>query len=338
MLLKIPLKKKSSNKTETLPEKSNINDIPKPFIDKISIIVDLPPRARHHVHQEFFSNINDKDVYKDAPKAMFKDFKIAKRIALPSLSVKLTDDAKANKSIVKKYPLIQLAYDKKAKQAHKLRLEFVPVDLGKQGMQELANEISGLMHDGWDYLLQHGRVTRLDITVDFPNLTTEDIHFLPQQMLTYTTWKSNGKLETITCGKRKGNQTLIYDRGAKRTAFKQSSEGKNGVRIERRLVKKMSTLLVSELTNFSNPFSAMSFVSDLGILPPPKLPSSSEWIWPMFCDSVKQRSLQGALALLSEERRTQFRTHLKLYSADWWKPDLMWAHWKEMLKEMHLSK
>ncbi len=340
MPLTFVYKSKSSNKTETLPEKSSINFIPKPFIDKISIVVDLLSRNGHDFYTQFFTDIAETDVYKDAPKAKFGGFKTAKRIALPSLVKKLTSDPKANKSIIKKYPLIQLAYDKKIKQVKKLRLEFVPVDLGKQGMQELADEISGLMHDGWDYLLQHGRVTRLDVTVDFPHLSTEDIHFLPQQMLAYTTWELNGKRQTITSGKKQGNQTLIYDRGAKRTAMGQSAEGKNGVRIERRLtkIKEKPSLQVAQLTNFPNPFLVLSFVQDLSVLPQPMLPKSSEWIWTMFCDSVKQRSLQGALALLSEARRTQFRSHLKLHGSHWWQPELIWEEWKPMLKELLLSK
>lgn len=332
----IPKKKKvtASNKPESLPEKpettsqeiaSSPNSLslqfPVPFIDKISIIV-CPDKDRGHaMYQEVFADINQKDYFVDAQKPK-GGYQFAKRIVLQT--------AEKNKY----FPLIQFRYSKEQKLIERFRLEFVPVDLGPEGMEELHMVLGGLIEDGWDYVRKHGKVTRVDVSIDIPNVSMENFLLLSHQGISSRTWSMGGQLQTIVYGKNTGNQTIVYDRGVKRKALKQSNEGKQGTRLERRLVK-LPELTVAKLSNLPNPFAKLVLLEKLPAHPPPSAKSHPQkGNWQMFCDSVQVRQLSNALALLSEEKRTEYRKHIKQNATSWWDVDAMWSSWESVLKEM----
>jgi hypothetical protein len=318
MPLNITYVKKPSNKTQTLPE--NPPKAPKPFIDKITVVLDpATERDAYYTHHELFTVLDDKELCKDAGKgAKWGPYKVAKRLMLPSL----VDE--------KKYPLLQYAYS--GQKADQLRLEFVPVDLGHDGMTGLHAALAMMVNGGWGYFVKHGRVTRIDVTVDIPNTRMDQFLFLPQQALTTMQWNVDGHLQSLVFGKENGNQTLIYSRSAKRLAKGQDWAGKPEVRIERRL-RNLKNMKVSGLPSLPNPFSAMQMTLNL----PGPPPDGKDWEWSIFEDSVKIRGLNAALALLPEERRTKYRKHLAAHPQPWWNPDAIWAQWPAMLDELKIA-
>jgi hypothetical protein len=317
MPIKMIYNKKPSNKRETLPE--NPPKAPSPFIDKISVVLDpASERDAQDIHAELFPILEDAEVFKNAGKgAKWGPYKVAKRLKLPNL----VDP--------KKYPLLQYAYS--GKKAEQLRLEFVPVDLGWHGMAELHASL-GMVDGGWGYFIKHGRITRLDVTVDIPGVRMDDFLFLPQQALTTMQWNVDGHLQSLVFGKKSGNQTSIYSRNKKRLAKGQSWSGEPEVRIERRLAN-LKQQKVSSLPSLSNPFTAMQITLNL----PGPPPDGKAWEWSMFADSVKVRGLCAALALLPEERRTKYRKHLAAHPQPWWNPDAIWAQWPAMLDELKIA-
>ena len=113
-----------------------------------------------------WNTIKEKDVFIDVKGGKWGMFRLAKKLALPSVPD------------FKKCPLFQYAYEgkiitpgstetEKAGKAIKMRLEFVPVDLGSKGMLELQSILVTIMPNGWNYVVEHGHVTRLDIAVIF---------------------------------------------------------------------------------------------------------------------------------------------------------------------------
>ena len=92
----------------------------------------------------------------------------------------------------KTWPLYQMGCDGHC--VTKVRIEFVPVDLGPQGLEELHAALFALMDQGWAFVVEHGRITRLDVAVGFPKVTMDQFHFLPQQGATVTQWKQDGGL------------------------------------------------------------------------------------------------------------------------------------------------
>jgi hypothetical protein len=327
----IPVKKKaSSNKSETLSKKSttititkpkkasSANHHPAPFIDKISIVVNPSENVGHDMYMSFFETLEDHTMFVPTPKQKVNGYTYGRRINLQSVID------------FKKRPLLQLKHDKELQQITQFRLEFVPVDLGRDGMDELNLALGELAEDCWQYVLKQGRITRIDIAVDLADLAMNAFLYLPVQKTSVSHWKTNGKLETSIFGQKKGKQLIIYDRGAKRKANGQSALGKTGVRIEHRLTK--VNYKVSEIALIPNPFQKMVLSKRLPAVPPDRAPKESDWL--QFCDSVQVRGLDNALALIPPQRRTVYRDHVKSEAAAWWQPDLIWKQWQPMLSSL----
>ncbi|CAN0654526.1 conserved protein of unknown function [Nitratireductor aquimarinus] len=328
----IILKKKKvggSNKNQTLPK----NDLVKghnetseqscvaPFIDKLSVVIEPPAHMVHDVYEVLLETFFDpSSAYKEAGIGAKKGYRAARRIALDSLEN------------AKKWPLIQANYDKKHKSVERIRLEFVPVDLKHQGLAELNHALLEILEGGWAAVVQHGRVTRIDIAVDLQDVLMDSFLTLPPQAISRTQWASNGQLQTIALGKSKGNQTLVYDRGAKRNAMGQAWKGISGVRVERRLVGQSFPLLT--LSELANPFSSLKLVENLPPPPDGETQAKAPWQWLMFCDSVQVRGLSNALSLLPKDRRQRYKKHLAAHGKLWWQPDQIWSHWPTVAKEL----
>ncbi|MFA7440487.1 MAG: hypothetical protein WCZ66_05905 [Sphingomonadaceae bacterium] len=215
-LLKIPVKKKDgSNKEKTLGEKHPDTVPPSPsqshldtpmafpFIDRISVTLKVPEGEEAYlIHSNIWTQLDDTAVFVQAKKTA--KYRRAWRIKLPSI---------VNAA---HWPHFQYAYE--GKTATGLRIEFVPADLGYEGLLELHSILTSIMPNGWAYFIEHGRVTRIDVTVDLPAARMDEFHFLPTQGATTKVWKSNGELQTFQHGSSKGNHTQIYNRKAKRIA------------------------------------------------------------------------------------------------------------------------
>ena len=208
MAIKLPKKVGFSNKAQTLLKAadkdykeqsvgSEAKKVLTPFIDKISIVVTPKEEDAGNIFNAIWSQADNIEVFQDAPGAKLATYKFAKRICLECVDT------------IKYRPIFQMAYAHK--QTLKLRLEFNPRKLGPLGMEELKTTMVLLLPGGWEYVIERGRITRLDVAVDFPDARPSMFALLPQQGLTSMQWKSNGKLETFVLGKKHGNQTVLYN-------------------------------------------------------------------------------------------------------------------------------
>ncbi len=273
-----------------------------PFIDRISLVLPiLNEQDAIDIHSGIWSNFKDTEVFKTGKAG--GEFKVGKRIVLDCI----TDP--------KKRPLLQYAYDKETHKALKMRLEFVPVDLGPIGLDQLHAVLISMVPDGWSHFVEHAHITRLDVTVDMPGIRMDGFLLLPLQALSSMQFWTDGKLTSITHGKTGGDQTLIYNRTKKRLAKGQTLPGPTQIRVERRLVVSGGKKL-EYLETMPNPFAKLQMVESLPGPPPDEKPER----WLMFEDSVKARGLAAALALLPVERRTQYRKHLAAHPTPWWNP------------------
>jgi hypothetical protein len=342
VLIKIK-KKAPSNKTQTLTDKASAKALtssplaskasaPIPFIDKISVVLDHLSDTAHNqaaknlAHTAYCSLMEGqgaKDDFIDAgSKAKWGTYKWAKRVVLPSVADQ------------KKYPLLQCSYDASTKSLVQLRIEFVPVDIGFEGLEELHSTLGGFLFNGWGTFVKYGRLTRIDVAVDFTAVSIDDFHFLPLQGATTRQWRVNGKLQTYTHGKPNGNHTAVYDRKEKRIAQNKSWHGKEGIRIERR-IKSPPISKLTDLPILPNPFSSMMMVS----LPkaPPSEQSKMLYVWDLFRRAADAQGLTAALALLPVEKRTLYRKHLDAHKQPWWDPEAIWSNWPVMLDELKLA-
>ena len=191
-----PKKKVSSNKEETLdngpatvtpplPSSGPASTVSKLFIDRLSIVLDLDhQQVAHDAYGELMSDQDNKELLIDAGTGgKWKPFQWAKRVVIPSL----VDH--------RKFPLLQCQIDKVAKTVERLRLDFVPIDLGATGMEELALSFAGWFDAGWA-IIKKGTATRLDVAVDMPAGVMGQFHLLPHQGATTRLWGVNGELQT----------------------------------------------------------------------------------------------------------------------------------------------
>lgn len=323
--IKIPAKNAApSNKPQTHPEKP---ELPKPFIDKISINILVPKSTggSEHVgkdiYEAVFTSLDDAELFSKGSVKNFGNFKLGKRIVLDSV----------NKE--KHFPVFHAAYDKVVG-VSRLRLEFVPVDLGPDGIEELKIAVNTFLPDGWAFVLDHGVVSRLDVTVDIPHLSMNAFYFLPQQATATMQYKQKGDLQSVYFGSNQGNQTVVYDRKAKRLQQNSSWNGPQTVRVERRLKNTQKKL--SQLQDLQNPFAGMKLIENVQ-LPPASMPPSKHYMWTLFLDSVKVRGLTDALALLPQEQRALYRKHLIANPKSVWDPETIWGGWKSMLDELKIT-
>lgn len=244
---------------------------------------------------------------------------MAKRVVIPSV-----DDPK-------KRPTLFLRHVKEGKRISKLRLDFVPVDLGEAGMLELHVAINMIVPDGWEYVVKHGRVTRLDVAVDLYGLTMDSFHFVPKKTAHTTRLFPSGHLETIYFGKPKSSQTVIYDRSKKRAGLSQTVA--QSVRVERRM-KPNGQMKLSSLPSITNPFTGMRM--SIALPAPPKSAKENEWA--LFSDSVEKRGLPAALALLPKDRAKAYKAHVLTQELPEWTPEVIWQGWLPMLEELGIAK
>ncbi|MEI9409151.1 hypothetical protein [Mesorhizobium salmacidum] len=242
---------------------------------------------------------------------------MAKRIVLSSIETE------------KKRPTLFVRHLPTTKRIAKLRLNFVPVDLGAAGMMELHAAINTIVSDGWEYVVKHGRITRIDVAVDLPSLTMDSIHFLPKKPAHMLRLFPSGEIETIYFGKPKSNQIAIYDRTKKRAKLGQDIP--QSLRIERKL--KPGGLKLPSLPTLGNPFADTKFLIALPC--PPN--SAKEREWALFSDSVEKRGLAAALALLPKDRRSAYKKHLIANALPIWDPEDIWAGWKPMIEELKIA-
>lgn len=317
LALKIILKQpKPSNQPQTPTKKPDTKglgppskvSLSAPFIDKISIVLNVPKGQATIVNATMKSLLKEKATFTAAGNAAKKGYTLAARVALPCLSHK------------KRFPLLQ--YRNEGYDACFVRLEFVPVDLGEIGIAQLIARLEPRIPHGWKTFLKHARVTRIEIAVDVSGVRMDEFLCLPKQAVTSLEYGPDGHAKTLYLGKKGGSQTRIYSRKQKRLAKKQGWDGASVVRVERS-INLGSSFRLAELGSLPNPFTAMKMVPSL---PPPPNPGKLNQ-WSMFEDSVRQRGLVAALALLPAERAKSYKAHLAAYEVPWWDPLAFWGAW-----------
>ncbi|WP_139802572.1 replication initiation factor domain-containing protein [Aurantimonas sp. 22II-16-19i] len=318
-IIKIPVKKGLSNKTQTQAKTALLHGDtspptgPKPaselipFIDKISVVV--TPKTKEDqadIHQAVATMWNDKELL--GPATWKKPYKRSYTVPLEGF-----DDEP------------RFDYSFHGPLATKLRFELNPGLLGKDGMNALHASLIVLMPDGWEYALVNGNISRLDVAVDLHAVRMDDFLYLPTQSTRKLAWTSDGHLESFTLGTNKGHQTLVYNKKAEQKAKGKKWDGSTVVRIEKRMKNLNSKVL--DLGKLENPFKGTLLVQNF----PPPIPDENQWQWTLFQDCVRFRGLDKALALLPKDRKAKYRKHLKAHSLTWWDAEMVWANWPQAL-------
>jgi hypothetical protein len=282
--------------------------------------MDVPADMAHASYISIMTQTKDSELFNSAPNK--QPFNRAWRVAVNCIPHS------------KKWPVLMASFDKTAQQTLKFRVEFSPIYLGNNGMNELHAALMMLLDGGWNAFAEHGRVTKIEITVDLPDVTVDQFGVVPKQAMYRQAWGKDGHLETIVLGKAAGNQTKIYNRGKKRTDKGQKWPGPVTTRVERML--RPQGLPLTGLAAMKNPFAGIAVPAN-SIGPPPDEPETKGYLWTLFQDSIQVRGMEAALALLPEAKKATYRAWLKQHQVPWWDADAIWASWPEYIDNIGIG-
>ncbi len=330
--MKIVKKGDPSNKTQTLAEFASTGGVksyasgpsgasPRPFIDRMTVLINIPDEDAADINDAVRTAIGDKELFRHAKP--WGPYQVARRIALSAVAGKMS-----------KYPVMHYRYKyaPPESQARQLRLELLPSDLGLAGIEELHVVMTTLLPGGWSYVIEHGHVGRIEVTLDFPSVPVSSVHVVPAQTRTVSTWGEEDGVQTLYLGKPKSNQIVIYDRGEKRKAKGQDAPEYEGTRVEHRL-KLGTSMPLGGLPDLKNPFASLSMI----VKPPSPPPGETEEGWSLFWAEVAAHTLPEALKSLPVKQRTRYRQWLKQHPAPWWDPQAIWEQWPAYLDEIGIA-
>jgi len=326
--------KAGSNKTETYPKKpsgdkngpgkpSESKSELVPFIDKISITLNPHPVVAKAIKAAVKKAIGDQTVF-EANKHYSKEqdhakryYKISRHIACQNSSQRVFFQCEPN-----------------GESKAFCRFEFNPEKLGSKALGELHKILKPIFPDGFNYVIQCGRVSKIDIAIDLPNLHMDAFLVLPELATSSIHYRRNGRLETLYIGKPRGTHLTIYDKHKEQLAKKHKPSDCAMVRVEKTLVGPSPEML-KDIADLPNPFAKLRLTYPMSKLTVPPAGTKINY-WTMFGDCVRRRGLDPALALLPYDRRIKYRKHFTANTLPIWEPAAIWANWGTMLNKLGL--
>jgi len=206
-----------------------------------------------------------------------------------------------------------------------IRLEFNPAKFTSDDWDALRVVGDTFISQGWEYLIQYGRATRLDIASDIMNCELETLCFTvtglrkSEQYLGCT-----GKFETLYHGDKKAQRRVVgYDKG-----LEQGITAYHCTRIEAQLKKQ--SIPIAELPTLPCPFKGVTVATISGI---EELSSKFWWGW--FMSSVREKGLHASMMAMDNQMRNYWRGKLAEQVLECWQPKTMWdKEWAALLEPL----
>lgn len=220
-----------------------------------------------------------------------------------------------------------LQFDPFNSKAGAIRMEFNPAKLDGGAIEYAKCLAENFLDYGYQELLEHGKVTRLDVACDLTGIHLSQVCAVPSAAISSANYKRNGQIQTVYFGDKKSPRRYrLYDKAA------QSNVGvgtKPITRIERTIRGDVCTL------------------KDLGTIPPvfkglhvctwPDIPiSTKKWDWYGFIALAKQETIAVALAHQPKKKRLQYRKVLKTHDPLNWSPKQVQAEYLAYLSHSKL--
>lgn len=207
-----------------------------------------------------------------------------------------------------------------------LRIDFNPATVDITHLKN-AVTINYLNHPELDfnYILEHGKVTRFDAAVDIAHEQVGDMfYYYPKIQYTEVHTKS-GRTEYLGGKIKPSKWIVIYDRlpAIKANNYKKYYDPlkqlavptHDVMRVEIRLFPKIP---FSSLAGLKNPFAPL-------IVSAPSTGYKDDPLWDLFLALARFEGAQAALGRLSKSRKEKFVKRLKAAQTKWWDPDKIWG-------------
>ena len=130
------------------------------------------------------------------------------------------------------------------------RFEFNPTKIGPDGLSYIRNFIDSVTGIGTNALFANGKVTRIDIALDLPGLSLDEVIVRSKGQRKHGVYTGQtSRLETLYLGSVKSNRTAVYTKVKGAIEF---------LRIERRM--KPTDIRGHELFGLTNPFDKVQLI------------------------------------------------------------------------------
>lgn len=222
-------------------------------------------------------------------------------------------------------PLLQ--FDPYNKKQGFLRLEFNPNRLGSQGIWDLKTWMDFTSPHGWPAMREWGRVTRIDVNLDFP-IPIQQYIWDSRYSVTRERFLANGRQESIYLGKKEWGKgyTKIYDWNACHDQFALAPK----TRVERKHIPDCG---LKALPQMSNPFQGMRAYRMF--IPPFK--GYTFGMWQLYLEHLSKVGLRNGLFSFDISERSAIRQYVKSHQATELDFKGVWESWPDVVDELGLS-
>lgn len=232
-----------------------------------------------------------------------------------------------------------------------LRLDFNPAKTDMTDLKGIINN-NFLTHPayGFDYVLEHGSITRIDFAVDIDSEVTEDLYYYYDKMQRVEIVRSfrgqteyiqgeveyaQGRTEYLGGKIKPGKRVAIYDRlpAIKAHNYKKFYNKKlhypepdnDIMRVEVRLFRLKKSL--NELLSLKNPFEPLTVSS-------PHVDKDDDPLWGLFVALARFEGAQATIARLPDKIKKQYRERVKKGKVAWWRPEKIWEQLPTVIKSI----
>jgi hypothetical protein len=206
-----------------------------------------------------------------------------------------------------------------------LRIELNP----QNGFGEAVHHLEALAGISWESLVQYGRITRLDLTLDAHYLHIADLLVWKPGIQRTRRFDKSGRPETIYLGAGESpRQICIYDKVAQLKKYNAEHPFLHKpvpnhpvTRVEARVKQKHLTF--DDLEDLDNPFAGLGLVNFSRITADPE----EGQLGRMFLLAAEGTNGQTALLRLDKATRKRFRDRIEQYPIKGWDPSVFWSQW-----------
>ena len=290
---------------------TEVPKVGKLFIDKIAFTVDVPEQQKKAFFNSFF-NVNNNYGGYIKPKKHYRS------------GTQLPVNQACNS-------FLYIDCDPYDPEYLFARFEFNPA---KASIGEVKSCIDQILPAGYTSLLEFGKPTRIDWTVDLKNLDIKNLLFRGGKHQISENYLKSGYIQTAYLGEER--RILIYDKIAqmkKKNAcnvVKETIPNTSMTRVESRLKLKIKD--AQSLFFLDNPFQNIQ----LAVLPIEF--TDNHGLFSLLLALARYEGYHQALYHLPKKQRAYYKQVFESQACSWWDPDMVWAGRAEALTKIGLFK
>jgi hypothetical protein len=193
-------------------------------------------------------------------------------------------------------------------------------------MEAVAAFLQSVLPGGLQDVALKGKVSRIDLTVDFTGIHMEDLLVAYPGMQVSKGYYKSGNIETLYMGGYEcAKLVVLYDKAQQVRHLNAKKQMQLEVPIEpttRLEIRLHPDLGLTGLQTLGNPFLKLILAAASSIPPHP------EQVWKLFIAVAKVRGAHDALLMIDDKyQRKVYRERLGCGTPLWWKPEMLWNTW-----------